>query len=119
MNFIQMLLALAEFQPTERDHTTKEVGDKVEMCSENFLNYFIDVETNQQLTIERNHITDDIKDLFMSKPMTVVANNVKKEFNCGHCDHIHTHDLIVYVPETNRRYFTSTTDVKLVIDKEI
>lgn len=101
-------------EKNESDLAVKEVGDKVKLCAENYLGYFIDVETDQQLTIEKRHVSDDIKALFLSKPMIVVANNLNKIYQCGHCTVDHKHDIIVYIPAMQKRYFTSSVDVKHV-----
>lgn len=112
------MLGAENFEPIF-DFAPKEVGDKVMLCDTSYLNYFIDAETDIQLSKDREAVSDEVKELFTSQPLIVVANNLNKVYNCGHCDHEHIHDLIVYVPATKQRFFCSTKEVKHVLTETV
>lgn len=100
-------------QEIEIDETLKEIGDEVQLLNPHTLNYFIDVETDKQLSDGFEHLNKAIQELYCSKNMIVINNNIHKTYNCGHCDNEHIHDMIVYVPSVNRAYYCKAEDFKL------
>lgn len=115
MNLLDLLEALLSgIGPVERDYTTKEVGNKVELCSVHDLNYFIDVDTEEQLTTKLQSLSDEVREHFTCQPMVVIATNIDKTYKCGHCSVDHHHDLMVYVPKLGKRFFASSDGLKHV-----
>lgn len=99
----------------EIDETPKEIGDEVELINTHTLNYFIDVETDKQLSNNVQTINDAIIELYCSKKMIVIKTNIEKVYNCGHCDNPHYHDMIVYVPAVNREYYAKSEDFRVTV----
>ena len=92
----------------KKNNDKKVIGDKVKLIDKFHLNYFIDVETNKQLSEKHQVISESIIDLFQSQEMIVTEVNIKKTYNCGHCSKEHIHDMVIFIPGMNKRYYVSS-----------
>lgn len=102
------------FNLPKRNHDPKTIGDVVKLVDIHHLNYFIDVETDKQLAIGKNTISDAVIDLFESHQMIVIENNINKVYKCGHCSIDHSHDMIIFIPGMNKRYYVSSDSFEIL-----
>lgn len=108
---------LIENKTIPNDSKLMEIGDEVVLFNEFTLGYFIDEETDKQLSQNFQPLSKAITELYCSKKMLVVKNNIDKTYNCGHCSNEHHHDLVVFVPAVNRTYYASS-DYFTLVEKE-
>lgn len=120
--FYQFLARLFDYlekgnQELPEDLESKTIGDRVKLLDDDCLHYFVDVETREQLSSERQIIPANIRKLYMSEPMMVVKTGLSEQegtYKCGHCDMEHSHDIIVHVPSIGRDYYCTERWVKIV-----
>lgn len=95
------------------DEDEKKVGDKVKLTHFIMINYMHEVsnETCVKDTEELDY--EKYSDLIDSEAI-VAETNSKFKYNCGHCDHLHKSDLIIYYPHNEKKYYISSRSVKLI-----
>ena len=100
-----------------RSTSTKSIGDTVKLVHQGEINYLHDIETKAQMTSGYD-ITgmEDNMDLF-DKTAIVAEIEQNYEYNCGHCEHMHHHDLVIYYPHNKKKYYTSTSACEIVKDQ--
>lgn len=107
--------ALAFLGKVKKTSTSvKSVGDKLELIDTNHLNYFIDFDTNKQLAENMTAISDALVDLFKSQQMIVTEIELEKVYNCGHCSQEHIHDIVIFIPGMNKRYYVSSNAFEII-----
>ena len=92
------------------DEDIKEIGDKVVVIERTSSAYMHDFNTKEQLSKNYQHT----EECFTELEAIVVETNLDFEFNCGHCDDIHSSDLVIYYPSLEKRYHVDSRIVKLV-----
>lgn len=108
-------LALAFLGRVKNTSTSvKAVGDKLELIDTNHLNYFIDFDTDKQLTEKMTTISDALIDLFKGQQMIVTEIELEKGYNCGHCSQEHIHDIVIFIPGMNKRYYVSSDAFEII-----
>ena len=98
----------------KKNNDKKVIGDKVKFIDKYHLNYFIDVETNKQLSEKHQIISESIIDLFQSQEMIVTETGIEKIYYCGHCSNGHIHDMVIFIPNMNKRYYVSSDSFALI-----
>lgn len=105
---------LSSISKRKRDTTPKVVGDKLQLIDPFSINYFIDVETDSQLSTDFNTISRPILDIFRASEIIVAEIDIEKKYNCGHCENEHIHDMIVYIPSMKKRFYASSDYFKVI-----
>lgn len=96
------------------DDSPKKIGDRVKLIDKHQLNYFIDVETDKQLSTNFDTLSDAVVDLFINEEMVVTEVDIRKIYNCGHCEHEHVHDMVVFISKMNKRYYVNSKCFKVL-----
>lgn len=112
--FIDLLFKFLKGNISPRSTSIKTVGDKLKLIDKNHLNYFIDFDSNKQLAEKMTAVSDAIIDLFTSQEMIVTEVELQKVYNCGHCSEEHIHDIVIFIPGMNKRYYVSSDSFEIV-----
>lgn len=114
LGFLAQILGLDKVLRTvqETDDTPKEEGDIVQLMDKYHTYYFKDFDTGKQLGIDESAHEDyiDLKE----NTAIVVETGKTYEYNCGHCDDIHLHDMIIYYPHNKKKYYVRQNVFKVV-----
>lgn len=90
----------------KRDFDEKKVGDSVVLVDDFALHYMHEYETKEQVGEKGESL--------LNTPAIVVDTGQEFTFNCGNCDQLHTSDLILYFPSTEKKYYIANDLVKLI-----
>jgi len=93
-----------------RDHEVKNIGDAVVVTDRASSFYMHDYETKEQLSKD----FETPKELFLNVPAIVIESGLEFVFNCGHCEHDHQSDLVVYFPDTEKKYYIASNLVRIL-----
>jgi len=94
---------------TQFNREDKEIGDSVILIDEFAGCYMHEYLSKNQLS--KNH--DLPEKSFLEVPGIVVAKE-DFTFNCGHCEHDHHSNLVVYFPSVEKRYHIHSKLVKTI-----
>ena len=95
-----------------------KVGDKVVIDTPIVISYFIPEGLSSPIGKGFISPSKRLLKYFAKAQAIVIAIDLEVDYNCGHCDRTHTHDMLVNYPELGVNYYTKSSEFSLVQKKE-
>lgn len=96
------------------DTTKKESGDVVHLVN-NFIPVYMHEYESEKQVVNTQKIEDLKKVQHLVKNLAiVVATDLDFQYNCGHCDKLHSSDTLIYYPHNKTKYYCKNRDLRII-----